>query len=87
MAQSRIVLDNHDRPKAEAICEATGIKNFSQLFAIFLHNYGEHLIGALKAAPTAPPPAVTIPPQREQQQLPKIQPPSAQSQPFKPMSF
>jgi hypothetical protein len=32
--QTRIVLDQDDRPKAEAILEVTGIKTFSQLFSI-----------------------------------------------------
>lgn len=78
---TRIALDDSDRPKAEAICEATGIKNFSQLFAIFLHNYGEHLVNALKTAPTPPPPPVVIP-----QQMPTIEPIKAQPKQFKPMA-
>ncbi len=53
--QTRIVLDAGDRPKAEQILESTGIKTFSQLFAIFLVNYGDHLVKALKASPSAPP--------------------------------
>ena len=52
--QTRIVLDSDDRPKAEQILEATGIKTFSQLFSIFLINYGDHLVSALKATPAAP---------------------------------
>ncbi|MFB8788633.1 MAG: hypothetical protein U7123_07220 [Potamolinea sp.] len=59
--QTRIVLDAGDRPKAEQILESTGIKTFSQLFAIFLVNYGDHLVKALKASPSAPPPPVIIP--------------------------
>jgi len=59
--QTRIVLDADDRPKAEQILESTGIKTFSQLFAILLVNYGDHLVYALKASPVAPPPPVTIP--------------------------
>jgi hypothetical protein len=93
--QTRIVLDQDDRPKAEQILEVTGIKTFSQLFSIFLINYGDHLVSALKATPTAPPPPVTIPqsvsPSQAQapKQLPTITPAGqpAQAQPFKPMSF
>lgn len=59
--QTRIVLDADDRPKAEQILEATGIKTFSQLFSIFLINYGDHLVNALKATPMAPPPPVVMP--------------------------
>jgi hypothetical protein len=59
--QTRIVLDADDRPKAEEILEATGIKTFSQLFSIFLINYGDHLVTALKATPSAPPPPVAMP--------------------------
>jgi hypothetical protein len=92
--QTRIVLDAEDRPKAEAILESTGIKTFSQLFSIFLINYGDHLVSALKATPSAPPP-VTIPqsvsqPQAQApKQLPTIKPSGqpAQAQQFKPMSF
>jgi hypothetical protein len=93
--QTRIVLDADDRPKAEAILELTGIKTFSQLFSIFLINYGDHLVSALKTPPSAPPPPVTMPqsvaqPQAQApKQLPAIKP-SASGQPsqqFKPMSF
>ncbi len=56
--QTRIVLDADDRPKAEQILEATGIKTFSQLFSLFLINYGDHLVSALKATPVAPPPVI-----------------------------
>jgi len=92
--QTRIVLDQDDRPKAEQILEATGIKTFSQLFSIFLINYGDHLVTALKATPSAPPPPVMMPqsvsqPQAQTpKQLPTIKPSGqpAQQQ-FKPMSF
>lgn len=92
--QTRIVLDQDDRPKAEQILEATGIKTFSQLFSIFLINYGDHLVTALKAIPSAPPPPVMMPqsvsqPQAQTpKQLPTIKP-SVQpaQQQFKPMSF
>jgi hypothetical protein len=89
--QTRIVLDADDRPKAEAILEVTGIKTFSQLFSIFLINYGDHLVNALKATPSAPPPPVVMPLQTTQpaqtKQLPTIQPmQTAQPKQFKPMS-
>jgi hypothetical protein len=89
--QTRIVLDADDRPKAEAILEVTGIKTFSQLFSIFLINYGDHLVSALKATPSAPPPPVMMPSQTTQpaqtKQLPTIQPTqTAQPKQFKPMS-
>lgn len=89
--QTRIVLDQDDRPKAEAILESTGIKTFSQLFSIFLINYGDHLVSALKATPSAPPPPVTMPQAQAQtpKQLPTIKPSGqpAQAQQFKPISF
>jgi hypothetical protein len=89
--QTRIVLDADDRPKAEAILESTGIKTFSQLFSIFLINYGDHLVTTLKATPSSPPPPVTMPqlvtqPQVQPKRLPTIQPPPVQQpKPFKPM--
>lgn len=52
--QTRVVLDDSERPKAEKILKATGIKTFSQLFSILIVNYGDHLVSALKAMPTAP---------------------------------
>jgi hypothetical protein len=86
--QTRIVLDADDRPKAEQILEATGIKTFSQLFSIFLINYGDHLVSALKATPIAPPPPVMMPSQTAHpKHLPTIQPSQfAQSKQFQPMS-
>jgi hypothetical protein len=87
--QTRVVLDEVERPLAEQILEQTGIKTFSQLFSIFIVNYGDHLVSALKATPTAPPPPVTIPSPHpiQERQLPTIQPkPSAQPKPFKPMA-
>jgi hypothetical protein len=88
--QTRIVLDQDDRPKAEQILEVTGIKTFSQLFSIFLINYGDHLVSALKATPSAPPPPVTMPQSISPSQLPKPLPvihPAQTAQPkqFKPM--
>jgi hypothetical protein len=73
--QTRIVLDQDDRPKAEQILEATGIKTFSQLFSIFLINYGDHLVNALKASPMAPPPPVMMPVSNTQtvRQIPSIE--------------
>lgn len=90
--QTRIVLDQSDRPKAEQILEATGIKTFSQLFSIFLINYGDHLVTALKTPPTAPPPPVTMPQAVQVQtpkQIPTIKPSQSTRTPqqFKPMSF
>ena len=90
--QTRIVLDQDDRPKAEQILEATGIKTFSQLFSIFLINYGDHLVTALKVTPSAVPPPVTILPQAQTQApnaLPTIKPSVApvQAQQFRSMSF
>jgi hypothetical protein len=87
--QTRVVLDEAERPLAEKILEQTGIKTFSQLFSIFLVNYGDHLVSALKATPTAPPPPVTMPtPQPTQvRQLPTIQPTqNIQPKQFKPMA-
>jgi hypothetical protein len=83
--QTRIVLDQDDRPKAEQILQATGIKTFSQLFSIFLINYGDHLVSALKASPMAPLP-VMMPASNAQQlrQIPAIERPqkvSTQQQP------
>lgn len=87
--QTRVVLDEAERPLAEQILEQTGIKTFSQLFSIFLVNYGDHLVSALKATPTAPPPPVTMPtpPSTTASQLPIIQPTqNAQPKSFKPMA-
>ncbi len=84
--QTRVVLDEAERPKAEQILEQTGIKTFSQLFSIFLVNYGDHLVSALKATPIAPPPPVVMPSQSPTE-LPTIQPSQAVRQkPFKPMA-
>lgn len=86
---ARIVLPEEDRPRADAILQATGIKTLSQLFSIFLVNYGEHLVAALKTPPVAPPPPVVMPPSVAQpKQLPTIQPPPvARPETFKPMSI
>lgn len=89
--QTRIVLDQGDRPKAEQILEVTGIKTFSQLFSIFLINYGDHLVNALKSSPSAPPPPVSMPQAQTQapKHLPTLKPSvaPAQAQSFKPMNF
>jgi hypothetical protein len=88
--QTRIVLDASDRPKAEQILESTGIKTFSQLFSIFLTNYGDHLINALKVSPVAPPPPVVMPasvPGVQLKQIPTITKPQREMQQHTPMSF
>lgn len=91
--QTRIVLDSDDRPKAEQILEATGIKTFSQLFSIFLINYGDHLVSALRATPTAPPPPVAMPasmsqpPVAQLRQIPTISKPQREVQQHTPMSL
>jgi hypothetical protein len=88
MAQTRVVLDESDRPKAEAIMTQTGIKTFSQLLSILLINYGDHLVSALKATPTPPPPPVQMGRSQGQQGQgkPSIQPSMQSSpKPFKPM--
>jgi hypothetical protein len=48
MAQTRIVLNPKHQPKAQEILEVTGIDNLSQLFSIFVVNYGDCLIRRLK---------------------------------------
>lgn len=86
--QTRIVLDADDRPKAEQILAATGIKTFSQLFTIFLVNYGDHLVSALKGTPMAPPPPVAMPAVLTQpKQLPTITKPQRELQQHTPMNF
>lgn len=90
--QTRIVLDAGDRPKAEKILEATGIKTFSQLFSIFLINYGDHLVNALRTAPTAPPPPVAMPASTtstvaQVKQIPTITKLQREVQQHTPMSF
>ncbi len=84
--QTRIVLDKDDRPKAEQILQATGIKTFSQLFSIFLINYGDHLVSALKASPMAPPPPVMMPASTVQpvRQIPAIERPQKVSTQLQP---
>lgn len=90
--QTRVVLDEAERPLAEQILEQTGIKTFSQLFSILIVNYGNHLVTALKTTPSAPPPPVVMPAQQSTQppqvkQLPAIQPAqNAQPRQFKPMA-
>lgn len=43
MSQTRIVLPGKYKPKAQEILDQTGIESLSQLFIIFLVNYGEQL--------------------------------------------
>jgi hypothetical protein len=43
MTQTRIVLPNKYKPKAQEILDQTGIESLSQLFIIFLVNYGDQL--------------------------------------------
>jgi hypothetical protein len=91
--QTRVVLDETERPLAEQILEQTGIKTFSQLFSILIVNYGNHLVTALKTTPRAPPPPVTMPQSASQpqaqapKQLPSLKPTGQPVQQFKPMSF
>lgn len=90
--QTRIVLDSDDRPKAEQILEATGIKTFSQLFSIFLINYGDHLVNALKLPPTAPPPPVALPaslpqPMTPTKAIPTITKPQREVREYTQISF
>ena len=47
--QVRIVLNSKYKPKAEEVLAATGLENFSQLFAVLLVNYSDRLIAAFRA--------------------------------------
>ncbi len=88
--QTRVVLDETERPKAEQILEQTGIKTFSQLFSVFIVNYGDHLVNALKASPAAPPPPIAMPQaavQPQSRQLPTITKPQREVQQHTPISF
>jgi len=61
--QTRVVLDEAHRPLAEEILRQTGINSLSQLFSLFVVNYGEHLVGSLKSLPVhyVQAPAVPVP--------------------------
>lgn len=48
MTQTRIVLPIKYKPKAEEILEQTGIESLSQLFTIFIVNYGDLLVINIK---------------------------------------
>ncbi|NJL62278.1 MAG: hypothetical protein HC903_11120 [Methylacidiphilales bacterium] len=48
MTQTRIVLNPKHKDKAEEILQTTGIDNLSQLFSIFVVNFGDCLINKLK---------------------------------------
>lgn len=48
MSQTRIVLAPKHKVKAEEILSQTGIESLSQLFSIFLVNYGDKLIANIK---------------------------------------
>lgn len=48
MTQTRIVLNPKHKGKADEILEQTGIDNLSQLFSIFVVNFGDCLIKKLK---------------------------------------
>lgn len=48
MTQTRIVLPAKYKPKAQEILEQTGIESLSQLFAIFIVNYGDQLVINIK---------------------------------------
>jgi hypothetical protein len=90
--QTRVVLDETERPKAEQILEQTGIKTFSQLFSIFIVNYGDHLVSALKSTPTAPPPPVAMPasmpqPMAQPKQIPAITKPQREVRQHTPLTI
>jgi hypothetical protein len=48
MTQTRIVLNPKHRLKADEILQQTGIDNLSQLFSIFIVNFGDRLVKKLK---------------------------------------
>ncbi|WP_414588755.1 hypothetical protein [Scytonema sp. PCC 10023] len=75
MAQIRVVLDPKHQPKAEAILEQTGISTLSQLFSLLIVNYGDCLVNALKAHPTAVQAPIAQPKLTQtHNELPKLQP-------------
>lgn len=47
-SQIRLVLASKHKPLADKILEETGIDTYTQLFSIFLVNYGDPLVQALK---------------------------------------
>jgi hypothetical protein len=47
--QVRIVLNPKYKSHAEEVLAATGLENFSQLFAVLLVNYSDRLIAAFRA--------------------------------------
>lgn len=49
MTQKRILLNPKHYEKADEILTQTGITNLSQLFSIFIVNYGDSLINSLKS--------------------------------------
>lgn len=49
--QTRVVLNPKHRSKAEEILEATGIETYSQLLSVFIVNFGDLLVTALKSQP------------------------------------
>jgi hypothetical protein len=48
MSQTRIVLPVKYKPKAQEILDQTGIESLSQLFTIFIVNYGDKLVTNIK---------------------------------------
>lgn len=70
MAQTRIVLNPKYKDKAQEILDTTGIDSLSQLFTLFLANYGDALVNGLKQQ--HPQNLTSVP---HPQSLPNAQPP------------
>lgn len=51
--QIRLVLTQKHKPLADRILDETGIETYTQLLSIFIVNYGEILIHALKGQPSS----------------------------------
>ncbi len=48
MPLTRVTIDDESKATAEEILKSTGIKSLSQLFTIFIVNYGDDLVSALQ---------------------------------------